>query len=245
MGMYCCCDAKLSDSEECTCDWTGWISVYDWPEERKNKHAPLGLPTKDGTYLVRIQVQCGDRYETKKKFSVVPKLVKGTYYAYDQIIKIHWEDEDWEEGRPYAWKDEKTDQDSVMTDSKYDPEYDRKLRIAKEAYRQIKAAINSFEEQDTCICAHWDECISVDDELFHGHQLREKDQGDFVSSKTRPVRCLFESQHNLIWREPVESRKKELAHFMANEFRLDFSRILPEKRWKTVWLGGRRRRVIL
>ena len=54
-----------------------------------------------------------------------------------------------------------------------DKTYDLKLAIAKIAYKEIRAAIDKFEDNGLDICAHWDECISVDDELFHGHQLRE------------------------------------------------------------------------
>lgn len=59
-----------------------------------------------------------------------------------------------------------------------DPTYPYKLRIARMAYKQVKAAIEAVEGRDTLIdiYCHWDECITVDDELFHGHQLREKDK---------------------------------------------------------------------
>jgi len=52
---------------------------------------------------------------------------------------------------------------------------EQKLAIAKIAYKQIKAAIDNFEDQNGLqICAHWDECISVDDELFHSDEMREE-----------------------------------------------------------------------
>ena len=49
--------------------------------------------------------------------------------------------------------------------------YEENLLIAKEAYRQIKTVIDEFESQNIHHCAHWDGCISVDDELFHERQL--------------------------------------------------------------------------
>jgi len=53
-------------------------------------------------------------------------------------------------------------------------EYEKKLRIAKFAYKEIMETCNELQRHfDNDICFHWDECISVDDELFHGHQLRE------------------------------------------------------------------------
>lgn len=54
-----------------------------------------------------------------------------------------------------------------------EPEYQRKLEIAKRAYKGIKAAIDQFESQGLHYCAHWDECISVDDEFFQGCELRD------------------------------------------------------------------------
>ena len=56
-----------------------------------------------------------------------------------------------------------------------DKSHEEKLAIAKQAYKQIKKAIDSFEKKDTGICVYWDECISVDDELFHGRHLKEED----------------------------------------------------------------------
>lgn len=53
-----------------------------------------------------------------------------------------------------------------------DDERKLKLAIAKIAYKEIQAAIDKFEGK--FIHAHWDECITVDDELFHGHELREE-----------------------------------------------------------------------
>lgn len=51
--------------------------------------------------------------------------------------------------------------------------YELKLAIAKLVYNEIIAVVNKFENSGLDIRAHWDECISVDDELFQGRQLRE------------------------------------------------------------------------
>ena len=53
----------------------------------------------------------------------------------------------------------------------------QKLRIAKIAYRDIKSVIEKWDDHsmDLPICFHWDGCITVDDELFHEHELREID----------------------------------------------------------------------
>ncbi len=109
MGMYCCCGVKLSGSEyeekpKCSCDWGGWVNTCDWPEDRGNKDIPIGLPSKDGKYLVRYQDNGGDRYECEKEFTVIPRFAKGGYYASAKDIELHWQDESWEEGTPYAWK---------------------------------------------------------------------------------------------------------------------------------------------
>ena len=52
--------------------------------------------------------------------------------------------------------------------------YAYKLRIAKLAYKEVQAAMDKFQRDGTLIDVlfHWDECITVDDELFHGFQLR-------------------------------------------------------------------------
>lgn len=58
-----------------------------------------------------------------------------------------------------------------------EPDFARlqKLQIAKWAYADIKAAIDKWEGSVALqIIAHWDECITVEDELFHGHELREE-----------------------------------------------------------------------
>lgn len=110
MGMYCCCNLNISGNEyegkpQCTCSWEGWISTCDWPKERKNKHIPISLPSKDGKYLVRIQTESGDRYEDEKYFSLSPKIELGGYFAPLTEYELHWEDENWQEGCPYAWKE--------------------------------------------------------------------------------------------------------------------------------------------
>lgn len=49
MGMYCCCGVKISGKDyegkpKCCCDWDGWISTCDYPEERKNETWMFGEP---------------------------------------------------------------------------------------------------------------------------------------------------------------------------------------------------------
>lgn len=50
-----------------------------------------------------------------------------------------------------------------------------KLLIAKLAYAEIQEALKKYKPdgKNIFICPHWDECITVDGELFHGHELRE------------------------------------------------------------------------
>lgn len=57
-----------------------------------------------------------------------------------------------------------------------DPTYPYKLRIAHMAYKQVREAIDSVEGREYLIdiLCHWDGCITVDDELFHEHQLRDR-----------------------------------------------------------------------
>lgn len=50
--------------------------------------------------------------------------------------------------------------------------YEEKLAIAKEAYKQIMEGIKRAESSGV-VCCHWDECITVDDELFHSRHMRE------------------------------------------------------------------------
>lgn len=103
--MYCCCGKKINcDQFECLCDWEGWVSTCDFPDERKNKDIPMGLPKKDGNYLTRC-CHCGDRYEEEREFSLIPRIEKGGYFGSDQTFELHWEGETWEEGTPYAWKE--------------------------------------------------------------------------------------------------------------------------------------------
>lgn len=53
----------------------------------------------------------------------------------------------------------------------------QKLRIAKLAYVEISSAINKWNKfsEDTGISfsAHWDGCVTVDDTLFHEHELKD------------------------------------------------------------------------
>lgn len=118
MGMYCCCDWKMTgstyidmvnkeiteyepDPDGCTCDWEGWNSIYDWPDERKNKDRSFRLPEKEGKYLVRIQTQCGDRYETESQFNLKTRIERCGYTGKE--IEVHWSGDD--EEQPYAWKE--------------------------------------------------------------------------------------------------------------------------------------------
>lgn len=48
-----------------------------------------------------------------------------------------------------------------------------KLEIAKLAYNEMRAVIDKYENMGLDICFHWDECISVDEELFHRDELQE------------------------------------------------------------------------
>lgn len=118
MGMYCCCDWKMTgsthidmvnkiiteyeaDPDGCTCDWNGWISRYDWPPERKNKDKPFSEPTKDGRYLVRFQTLCGDRFEEEQDFSLNYRIIRCGYTGKE--MKVNWSGND--EEQPYAWKE--------------------------------------------------------------------------------------------------------------------------------------------
>ena len=101
MGMYCCCDEKITDCWQCNCDWNEWISCYDYPPERKNKHVPISLPTSHGTYLVRRQNGSADRYEEEAEFFVNPKTVPCGYTG--TFHEIHWAGD--RDHQPYAWKE--------------------------------------------------------------------------------------------------------------------------------------------
>lgn len=112
MGMYCCCDVKISGDDyegkpKCRCDWNGWISTCDFPEDRKNKDTPIQeKPLKSGKYLVRNSTTYGDRYEAEMTFSVEPIRVEKVGYFWPQRdYPVHWSDEDTEVGGPYAWKE--------------------------------------------------------------------------------------------------------------------------------------------
>jgi hypothetical protein len=60
---------------------------------------------------------------------------------------------------------------------------EEKLHIARLAYQDISAAISKFESQeDFDFCAHWDECISVDDEMFYGRELKKSISDDVAGS---------------------------------------------------------------
>lgn len=90
------------DPDGCTCDWNNWVSVHDWPPERKNKDTPCVLPEKDGKYLVRCSNGCGDRYEEEQDFSIKTRTERCGYTGKE--FQVHWSGDD--EGQPYAWKKE-------------------------------------------------------------------------------------------------------------------------------------------
>ena len=50
---------------------------------------------------------------------------------------------------------------------------EQKLEIARRVYHEIMPVIDRWENDSGLdIHCHWDECISVDDELFHSRELR-------------------------------------------------------------------------
>jgi len=118
MGMYCCCNWKMTgslvidipnktstyyepDTDGCTCNWNGWTSIYDWPPERKNKDTSFALPKKDGKYYVRYQNGCGDRYEEVQSFSLKTRTETCGYTGKE--LQVHWSSDD--ECQPYAWRE--------------------------------------------------------------------------------------------------------------------------------------------
>lgn len=102
MGMYCACEIKMSGHPDgkhgCTCDWEGWVSTCDWPEERKNKETPIQrYPKEPGVYLTRCHNGNFEQlHETEHLFS-------SGCWLFEALI-----DEDdlepWEREIPYAWK---------------------------------------------------------------------------------------------------------------------------------------------
>lgn len=52
---------------------------------------------------------------------------------------------------------------------------EQKLRIARMAYKEIKEAIENWEDSYGIVRCHWDGCISVDDEFFQERELKEDD----------------------------------------------------------------------
>ncbi len=109
MGMYCCCGSKIrrEGNQYCTCDWDGWISTCDYPDERKNKDTPIQKrPPKSGMYLIRESSDSGDRSEREMYFSETPiKIEEVGFFSPYFLYKFHWEDEEWITGGPYAWKE--------------------------------------------------------------------------------------------------------------------------------------------
>lgn len=102
--MYCCCDCKImSDDdwmERCSCEWKGWISVYDWPPPRKNKDLPFALPADEGKYYTRYQNGAGDHYEEVQEYKKNPRESKCGYTG--KKVWLHWSGND--EKQPYAWR---------------------------------------------------------------------------------------------------------------------------------------------
>lgn len=55
----------------------------------------------------------------------------------------------------------------------------QRLAIAKLAYKDIRAVIDKWDcNRDLPILFHWEGCITVDDELYHEHQLRDYQEDD-------------------------------------------------------------------
>jgi hypothetical protein len=55
----------------------------------------------------------------------------------------------------------------------------QKRVITRLAYKEVRDVMEKWERLETgniFICFHWDECITVDDVLFHGHQLRKYEE---------------------------------------------------------------------
>ena len=68
-----------------------------------------------------------------------------------------------------------------------------KLYVARMAYKEIKQVIDKWEKSEqypNLIYACWDECISVDDELFHHWEL--KDHSKFIH-ESKEYTCEFGS----------------------------------------------------
>lgn len=54
-------------------------------------------------------------------------------------------------------------------------------KIAKLAYRDIRSVIDRWESKNDCdfgIYTHWDGCISVNDEIFHEHELSDNESNE-------------------------------------------------------------------
>lgn len=50
---------------------------------------------------------------------------------------------------------------------------EQKGEIAKMAYKKMKEAIEDLEGNGLNISVHWDECITVEDLLFIGYELKQ------------------------------------------------------------------------
>lgn len=57
-------------------------------------------------------------------------------------------------------------------------DYSHKLQLAQQAYKEIMDVIQIWESKFPAFrfCAHWDGCITIEDELFHEHQLRHEEK---------------------------------------------------------------------
>ena len=94
MGMNCCCDARISANEPCTCNWEGWNRI---------KHSINDSPKKSGIYLVRCSTNSGDKYECEMEFSSEPYRYDTPMYG--SKIPIHWKETSWDDDLVYAWKE--------------------------------------------------------------------------------------------------------------------------------------------
>jgi hypothetical protein len=92
MGFYCCCDAKISAGEGCSCNWEGWTKI----------HGPDDRPKISGTYLVRVCDNSADKWEQEMEYSVKPYRMDKPYYG--PPFPIHWKDTSWDGNVVYAWK---------------------------------------------------------------------------------------------------------------------------------------------
>lgn len=102
--MYCCCGVKKDDGWICQCDWKGWNFCFKCDEGNFPKNIPIGLPKKDGIYLVRT-FDDGDYSEEKSEFS----LSKKNWGEPTNVAISHWKIEYSDDfvgfTGVYAWKE--------------------------------------------------------------------------------------------------------------------------------------------